>query len=69
VFFNLHALTTVPGLHQPPDMLTLDPARNRESERRLARLEPRTVGFGHGPVLSADATGRLRDFVQTLPPS
>ncbi len=68
VFFNMHVLTTIPGLRQPPDVLTLDPARNRESERRLAGLEPRTVGFGHGPVLGDDAARSLRDFVAALPP-
>jgi hydroxyacylglutathione hydrolase len=69
VFFNMHLLTTVPGLRQPPDLLTLDPTENRVSERRLAALEPSTVGFGHGPVLSDDAARKLRNFVQELPPS
>lgn len=68
VFFNLHVLTTVPGLRQPPDLFTPDPARNRESERRLAALEPASVGFGHGPVLSDDAAGTLGAFVGGLPP-
>jgi hydroxyacylglutathione hydrolase len=68
VFFNMHLLTTSPGLHQPPDLFTPDPAENRRSERRLAGLEPDTVGFGHGPVLRDDAARRLRDFVQALPP-
>jgi hydroxyacylglutathione hydrolase len=69
VFFNLHMLTTIPGLRQPPDLLTSDPADNRASERRLAALQPATVGFGHGPVLSDDAARKLRDFVHALPPS
>jgi glyoxylase-like metal-dependent hydrolase (beta-lactamase superfamily II) len=69
VFFNMNPLTTRPGLHQPPDLLTTDPAKNRDSERKLAALEPRTVGFGHGPVLSDDAARRLRVFVQKLPSS
>ena len=68
VFFNMHLLTTVPGLRQPPHLFTTDPAENRRSERRLAALEPRTVGFGHGPVLRDDAAQRLREFVQALPP-
>jgi glyoxylase-like metal-dependent hydrolase (beta-lactamase superfamily II) len=68
VFFNMHLLTTIPGLRQPPDLLTRNPAENRVSERRLAALEPGTVGFGHGPVLSDDAARRLRDFVQRLSP-
>jgi glyoxylase-like metal-dependent hydrolase (beta-lactamase superfamily II) len=45
VFFNL------PRLGPPPDALTFDPARNRESMRRLAELEPALVLFGHGPPL------------------
>jgi hydroxyacylglutathione hydrolase len=69
VFFNMNLLTTIPGLRQPPDLLTTDPAKNRASERRLAALEPRTVGFGHGPVLSDDTARKLRDFVQNLAPS
>ena len=68
VFFNMQLLTTIPGLHQPPDLFTPDPAENRRSERRLAALEPRTVGFGHGPVLRDSAAERLREFVRTLPP-
>jgi hydroxyacylglutathione hydrolase len=69
VFFNLHVPTTIPGLHQPPALFTPDPAQNRNSEYRLATLEPRTVGFGHGPVLRDDAARKLRDFVDELSPS
>jgi len=45
VFFNL------PSLRPPPDFLTVDPQRNRESMRRLAALRPALVLFGHGPPL------------------
>lgn len=45
VFFN------VPRLRSPPDALTVDPGRNRESMRRLAELEPALVLCGHGPPL------------------
>ena len=51
VLFNLHALTTLPGLHEPPRILTRDPRLNRESARRLAALEPELMLFGHGPPL------------------
>jgi len=68
VFFNLKPPTMVPGLRQPPSLFTPDPAQNRKSERELADLTPRTVGFGHGPVLREDAAGRLRAFVNELPP-
>ena len=66
VFFNMHVLTTVPGLRQPPNLFTPDPAQNRQSERKLAALEPRTVGFGHGPVLTDDTAPKLRSFAQAL---
>ncbi len=66
VLFNLHLLTTVSGLRQPPDMLTPDPAENRKSQRRLAELEPSTVGFGHGPVLNDGAASKLREFAAKL---
>jgi glyoxylase-like metal-dependent hydrolase (beta-lactamase superfamily II) len=51
VFFNMNPLTTVPGLREPPRILTRDPPRNRESARRLAALEPELALFGHGPPL------------------
>lgn len=66
VFFNMNALTTVPGLREPIALFTPDPAENRESERRLAALKPASVGFGHGPVLSDDAARKLRDFAAEL---
>ena len=43
VFFN------VGRLGAPPDFLTFDPARNRESMLRLAGLRPALALFGHGP--------------------
>jgi hydroxyacylglutathione hydrolase len=67
VFFNLRLPAPVEGLRQPPDLLTTDPAQNRESERKLAALEPATVGFGHGPVLTDDAARKLTAFTQLLP--
>jgi hydroxyacylglutathione hydrolase len=51
VLFNLHPLTTRPGLREPPRVLTRDPGLNRESARRLAALEPELMLFGHGPPL------------------
>lgn len=53
-----------PALHPPPDGFTLDPARNRESARRIAALEPAVVCFGHGPPWR-DPDG-LRAFVERL---
>jgi glyoxylase-like metal-dependent hydrolase (beta-lactamase superfamily II) len=67
VFFNMHVLTTVPGLREPPGPFTVDPSLNREAERKLANLEPATVGFGHGPVIEGDAAAQLAAFVAKLP--
>jgi glyoxylase-like metal-dependent hydrolase (beta-lactamase superfamily II) len=67
VFFNMNLLTTVPGLRQPPGPLTVDPALNRKSERRLAALEPAVAGFGHGPVIEGDAAEQIARLVATLP--
>jgi hydroxyacylglutathione hydrolase len=64
VLFNLHVLTTLSGLHEPPRILTRDPQRNRESARRLAALEPELALFGHGPPLR-DPAG-LTAFVAGL---
>ena len=62
VVTNMNLLTTAVGLHLPPNLLTIDPARNRESARKVAALEPEVVGFGHGPVLRG-AASKLRSFV------
>jgi hydroxyacylglutathione hydrolase len=67
VFFNMHLLTTVPGLRQPPTLFTPDPAMNRDSERKVARLEPRVAAFGHGPVIEDDTAAKLSGFVAKLP--
>lgn len=57
--------TGIPGLREPKPYFTPDPARNRESARRLAELEPELACFGHGPPVRDP--GRLRDFVASLP--
>jgi hydroxyacylglutathione hydrolase len=64
VLFNMHVVTTAPGLRLPPALVTPDPARNRDSARRLAALEPELVLFGHGPPLRDP--GALKAFVETL---
>jgi glyoxylase-like metal-dependent hydrolase (beta-lactamase superfamily II) len=61
---NMNVMTGVPGLHEPPPHFTPDPARNRESARRLAALEPALVCFGHGPPLRD--TKKFVDFVAAL---
>jgi hypothetical protein len=39
------------GMREPFGSFSPDPARNRESARRLAALEPALVCFGHGKPL------------------
>jgi hydroxyacylglutathione hydrolase len=67
VWFNMHLLTTIPGLRQPPGPFTVNPKQNRDSERKLADLRPSVVGFGHGPVITENAAAKLGDFVADLP--
>ncbi len=65
VLGNMNFITGVPGLHTPPDLFTPDPARNRDSARRLAALEPTLACFGHGAPLRNPR--KLADFVARLP--
>jgi glyoxylase-like metal-dependent hydrolase (beta-lactamase superfamily II) len=65
VFTNIDTLTGMPGLHEPKWFFTPDPARNRESMRRLAALEPALVCFGHGRPLRDPA--KLTAFTELLP--
>jgi hydroxyacylglutathione hydrolase len=65
VLGSQHFLTGIRGMHEPPPFLSPDPARNRESARRLAALEPALTLFGHGPPLRE--TKKLVDFVNGLP--
>jgi hydroxyacylglutathione hydrolase len=64
VFTNIDTLTGVPGLHEPKSYFTPDPARNRDSMRRLAALEPSLVCFGHGRPLRDPA--KLSAFAAKL---
>ena len=65
VFFHMNILTTAVGLHQPPNLFTYDVPQNRDSERRLAELDPAVVCFGHGPPLRDPAA--IRAFAAGLP--
>jgi len=65
VFLNLNFYTTLAGLNEPPGLFTVDAARNRESARRLAELEPQLVLFGHGKPLRDPV--KLAGFAQSLP--
>jgi glyoxylase-like metal-dependent hydrolase (beta-lactamase superfamily II) len=64
VLTNIDTITGFPGLHEPKTFFTPDPARNRESARRLAALEPELVCFGHGKPLRDPV--KLRKFVDGL---
>jgi hydroxyacylglutathione hydrolase len=64
VLNNFNVKRGVPGLQEPPAVLTPDPARNRTSARRLAALRPRLTCFGHGAPLRDP--GKLADFVARL---
>ena len=65
VLNNMDVRTGIPGLHEPREEFTTDPAQNRESARRLAALEPELVCFGHGAPLRD--TRKLVEFVGSLP--
>jgi hydroxyacylglutathione hydrolase len=65
VMNGMNVLTSRKGLREPPAQFTPDPARNRDSIRRLAELEPSVVLFGHGPPWH-DPAG-LRRFAEALP--
>ena len=62
VFFDLNPFTTQYGLHDPPSFFNVDTARNWQSQRELADLEPELVCFGHGPPLRG-AAPKLREFL------
>ena len=64
VLFGINILTGLRSLREPPSFFTPDPARNRDSARKLAALEPALVCFGHGPPLRD--TKRFTDFVAGL---
>lgn len=64
VLFHMSMFTGFPGLHEPPRLFTIDPARNRDSARKLAPLEPSLVCFGHGAPLRD--TKRFVRFVEGL---
>jgi hydroxyacylglutathione hydrolase len=65
VLTNINLMTGLTGLHEPLAFATPDPARNRESARRLAELRPTLACFGHGPPLRDP--DKLAEFVAQLP--
>ncbi len=59
VINNVDFLTGRVRVGEPPDILTLDPAQNRRSIRKLADLNPSLVCPGHGPPVRGEALGEL----------
>lgn len=52
VIRNMSYATGRPGIREPPDAFTYDPAENRRSIRKLAALEPSLILPGHGPAIA-----------------
>ena len=65
VMNNVNVRTGMTGLHEPQEIFTADPGRNRQSARRLAALEPALACFGHGPPLRNPR--KLSEFAAGLP--
>jgi hydroxyacylglutathione hydrolase len=51
VLWAYNPIPFMDDLREPLPILSPDPARNRESARRLAALEPSLICFGHGSPL------------------
>jgi glyoxylase-like metal-dependent hydrolase (beta-lactamase superfamily II) len=65
VMWGWHPFVLRGSIREPAGLVTPDPARNRESARRIAALEPALVCFGHGPPLRDPA--KLAAAVAKLP--
>ncbi|HEY1195449.1 MBL fold metallo-hydrolase [Flavobacterium sp.] len=64
VITNMNLLTTKVGLHEPPHLFTSDQETNRKSILKLTSLQPKTLCFGHGPVLFNN--GELEKFKNSI---
>ncbi|OOB82603.1 MBL fold metallo-hydrolase [Flavobacterium columnare] len=47
---NMNLITTQKGLYLPPYLFTSNPKENLYSLQKIAKLNPRILCFGHGPV-------------------
>ncbi len=64
VIRNMSYATGLPGVKEPPDAFTYDPAENRRSIRKLAELNPSLILPGHGPAVTDIAA--FERFVTSL---
>ncbi len=64
VIRNMSYATGLPGIKEPPEIFTYDPAENRRSIRRLAELNPSLILPGHGPAVTD--LGAFERFVAAL---
>jgi glyoxylase-like metal-dependent hydrolase (beta-lactamase superfamily II) len=64
VMSTANSLTLMPGFTEPFRFFTPDPARNRESLKRVLDLEPALIAPGHGPP-SRDRS-KIEKFRATL---
>ncbi len=51
VIKNMNFVTTLEHIGEPPAIYTLDIEQNRQSIKKIAKLEPHVVCVGHGPPL------------------
>lgn len=65
VIRNMSYATGLPGIKEPPNIFTYDPAENRRSIRKLAELNPALILPGHGPAVTDMAA--FERFVAALP--
>ncbi len=64
VLVNMNLITTIVGLHQPPNLFTTDKKKNMESIKKIVALKPKVLCFGHGPVLFDN--GELEQFMSRM---
>lgn len=65
VLTNMHVVTTLVGLREPPRPFTPSPPMNRASAKKLIGLKPKLVLFGHGPPLRDP--DKFDAFLESLP--
>jgi hydroxyacylglutathione hydrolase len=64
---SINLYTGIPQLGELPEIFTVDLMESHRCIRKLAAMEPRTVGFGHGWPLKRNAAQKLIDFAAELP--